>query len=266
MNAARLSPAMKAPAYFHALDLAGSFAVSALRGGLGILAEPAAQRPPALFELYEYEGCPYCRLVREALTELDLDAMIYPAPRGGERFRPRAEALGGKAQFPLFVDPNTGRQLYESGDIVRYLFATYAGRPLPMHWRTLELQKLGSGMAGLSRWAAGTRARPSRAPEAPLELYSFEASPYARPVRERLCELEIPYVLRSSGRRTAFDWVPPGLRDLFRIPARPGTLNRSVLLERAGRVSIPYLIDPNTGAGLAESADILAYLDETYAL
>ena len=87
MNAARLSPAMKAPAYFHALDLAGSFAVSALRGGLGVLAEPAAQRPPALFELYEYEGCPYCRLVREALTELDLDAMIERRQQPGSPAR-----------------------------------------------------------------------------------------------------------------------------------------------------------------------------------
>ena len=41
------------------------------------------------------------RLVREALTELDLDAMIYPCPKGGKRFRPLATDLGGKTRFPL---------------------------------------------------------------------------------------------------------------------------------------------------------------------
>ncbi len=35
-------------------------------------------------------------LVREALTELDLDAIIYPCPKGGVRFRQKAQELGGK--------------------------------------------------------------------------------------------------------------------------------------------------------------------------
>jgi hypothetical protein len=32
---------------------------------------------------------------------------------------------------------------------------------------------------------------------------------YQRAVRELLCELEIPYLLRSVGRSYVSDWVPP---------------------------------------------------------
>ena len=35
-------------------------------------------------------------------------------------------------------------------------------------------------------------------------------------------------------------------------------------MERAGRIAVPYLVDPNTGTELFESADILDYLDQTY--
>ncbi|MCP5190797.1 MAG: glutathione S-transferase N-terminal domain-containing protein, partial [Pseudomonadales bacterium] len=40
--------------------------------------------------------------------------------------------------------------------------------------------------------------------------------------------------------------------------------NRRVLQDREGRVSIPYLYDPNTETGLFESGDILQYLRDTY--
>ena len=41
--------------------------------------------------------------------------------------------------------------------------------------------------------------------------------------------------------------------------------NRRALLARAGRVQFPYLIDPNTGVALFESARILDYLEREYA-
>jgi glutathione S-transferase len=242
-------------------DLAGSLAATALRAGMGTMAFPAKHRPSRLFELYEFEGCPYCRLVREALTELDLDAVIYPCPKGGERYGSRVVELGGKMQVPFFVDPGAGVMKYESADIVRYLFETYGGRGVPLHWRLPALQQAGSALAGVPRAWAGIRALPSRPPPQPLELYSFEASPFARLVRERLCELEIAYVLRSVGRSTASDWVAPGVRDVLRWEYQPETANRRALLALAGRVTIPYLADPNTGAEMAESADIVAYLD-----
>lgn len=248
------------------LDILSSTTTSLLRGLNGVQARPALDKPRKLLELYEFEGCPFCRLVREVLTELDLDAVIYPCPKGGERYRPEVLALGGRMQFPFLVDPNTGAHMYESADIIEYLFVTYGRRDVPLRWQASALQKLGSTVAGIPRMTAGTRARPSgRRPERLLELYSFESSPFARVVRERLCVLEIPYVLRSAGRTTAGDWVPPVLRDALRIEARPELHNRRLLLARAGRVSIPYLVDPNTDTELAESGDILGYLERTYA-
>lgn len=249
----------------HDLNVARSLVSTALRGGMGVAAKPVAERPARLFELYEFEGCPYCRLVREALTELDLDAVVYPCPKGGGRYRPRAQELGGKLQFPFFLDPDTGVSLYESADIVRYLFETYGGGSLPLRWQLSQLQQLGAGLAGLPRLGAGVRARPSRAPQRALELYSFESSPFARVVRERLSELELPYVLRSAGRSTVADWLPPPLRDTLHWPHEPETVNRRALKKRLGRVSIPYLVDPNSGVELAESAKIVAYLDHAYA-
>lgn len=37
-------------------------------------------------------------------------------------FLHQAIELGGKKQFPFLVDPNTGKQMYESDDIINYLF------------------------------------------------------------------------------------------------------------------------------------------------
>ncbi len=247
-------------------DILSSTAASFLRGVSGIQATPALDKPAQPLELYEFEGCPFCRLVREVLTELDLDAVIYPCPKGGERYRPEVLTLGGRAQFPFLVDPNTGASLYESADIIEYLFVTYGRRDVPLRWQAASIQKLGSTLAGIPRMGAGVRARPSRhRPEQLLELYSFESSPFARLVRERLCELEIAYVLHSTGRTTVEDWIPPAVRDVFGIRSRPELHNRRILLARAGRVSIPYLVDPNTDTELAESGDILDYLERTYA-
>ena len=76
------------------VNLASSTLATLMRPAVGISARPAAAKPKELLELYDFEACPYCRLVREALTELDLDAMIYPCPKRGTRFRPLAAELG----------------------------------------------------------------------------------------------------------------------------------------------------------------------------
>ena len=54
------------------LDVASSWTASVLRLGLGLAASHAGPRPAKTLELYEFEGCPFCRKVREALTMLDL--------------------------------------------------------------------------------------------------------------------------------------------------------------------------------------------------
>lgn len=206
-----------------------------LRAMAGINSTPAVFKPEKLLQLYDIENCPYCRLVREALTELDLDAEIFPCPKGGERYRPQVIERGGQAQFPYLVDPNTGVEMYESLDIVAYLYESYAQRPLPMKWRAGKLQTLGSMLASAPRVSRGMKANTGILPEYMLELYSFESSPYARPVRERLCEMEIPYILRSCGRSELQEWVLPPLRKALNIV--PGCqrclVNRHVRFPRA---------------------------------
>ena len=68
-------------------DVATSFVASIARAGSGMEVSGAGARPEKLLELYDFESCPFCRKVREALSILDLDAMIYPCPQGGPRFR-----------------------------------------------------------------------------------------------------------------------------------------------------------------------------------
>lgn len=224
------------------LDVATSMFASVSRLGVGMAATAPALRPAQLLELYEFESCPFCRKVRDALTELDLEAMIYPCPKGGTVFRPTVTELGGKAQFPYLVDRNTGTRMYESDAIVDYLFATYGGRA-PGSLVRGPLATVSSALASAWRPLGGTRARPSRRPAEPLELWSFEASPFSRIVRETLCELELPYRLHNVGKNSA---------------------GRPALVARAGKMMVPYLVDPNTGRAMFESADIKAYLNETY--
>lgn len=247
------------------LDVAGSLLATVSEQGRGIGIRSAGRQPAELLELYDMEACPFCRVVREALTDLDLDAMVYPCPRGGTRYRPLVEKLGGKQQFPFLMDPNTDEALYESLDIVEYLYAQYGNKPAPPAWQVKSLRTAASMGASILRLGRGSQALESRPAEAPLELYSFEASPFARLVRELLSELELPYIVRQSGRDQVLDWVLPPIRQRVSPDYRPTQRNRVALLERTGRVAIPYLIDPNTGAELYESQAITDYLIDTYA-
>ncbi len=237
---------------------------SSTRAWSGISSRPSAVRPRELLQLYDIESCPFCRIVREVLTELDLDAVIYPCPKGGKRFRPEVAERGGKQQFPFLCDPNTDLEMYESLQIIAYLYETYGERSLPLKWRFGNLQKLNSALASSFRAGSGLRAAPGKRPPQLLELYSFEASPFARPVRELLCELEIPYILRSCGRSRLDEWLPPPLRERLGIVPKSVLHNRAQLQQSEGRVAIPYLLDPNTDTRLFESSAIVDYLRATY--
>jgi glutathione S-transferase len=249
----------------HQLAVLASVLTSSVELWRGCLVEQIATAPKLPLVLYEYEACPYCRLVREALTALHLDAHIRPCPRKGQRFRPEALRIGGKRQFPLLIDPNTGISLYESRDIVRYLFKTYGSGQVPARCRPRITQPLSNVLALLTRLGSGGFARASKAPAEPLHLWSFEGSPYSRLVRERLCELELPYTLHNLGKE---HWreAGPAVRRITPNPyvPRPGG-KRHAFWQAHGRVQLPYLEDPNTGSALFESRAILDYLQRTYA-
>ena len=246
-------------------EIAGQLTTStnALWRGTSVRVE-ASERPQELLHLYDMEGCPHCRLVREALTELDLDAVIYPCPKGGDRFRNRAVELSGCERFPLLVDPGRGEVLQESTRIVAYLWRQYGSGGAPGLSSRMPIAKARSMLASASRLGGGLYAKPARRPERMLELYSFESSPYARGVRERLCELQLPYVVRNCGKSSLGDYLLPVVRDAVGINYVPRTPNRRALLDRTGRVAIPYLVDPNQDKGLYESGRILEHLRHYY--
>lgn len=251
--------------FSHLFRVGRATAASTVRGWQGLFVTGAAKQPQLSLKLYEFEACPFCRLVREVLTELSLDAEIYPCPKGGQRYRQEAMAIGGKAQFPLLVDPNTDRVIYESADIIAYLYSEYGGGKVPMRHKLKAIQTLSSGLNGLIGGLRGLNARPSVLPEKPLELSSFEASPFCRPVRETLCELEIPYLLHNLGKEQLADLGANGVHATLGEyqPLQGG--KRQNFMARTQKMMVPYLEDPNTGKALFESQAIIDYLEQTYA-
>lgn len=179
--------------------------------------------------LYEFEGCPFCRIAREALSETGVTALMKPCPKKGTRFRGELVERGGKAQFPYMIDPNTDVEMYESADIAAYLHKTYGGtRPLIHKFGPINSLLATLGIA--LRLRAGTFAKPSTAPDKPLELFGSERSINTRLVKERLCELEITYY-----------WSP---------------------IAHGGE---PRLMDPNTENSVDGARHINEYLKQTYA-
>ena len=64
-------------------------------------------------------------------------------------------------------------------------------------------------------------------------------------MREELCSLELPYLLHNVA---------------------IGSPGRAAFEERSGKMMVPYLVDPNTDKEMFESAEIVGYLNETYAV
>jgi len=207
------------------------------------------KRPEKAIEIYEFQGCPFCRKVRVAVSVLELDVLFKPCPSGGTRWRPQAVEKGGKSQFPFMVDPNTGTEMYESDEIVKYLFENYGpgaeNIPLAFAIRN-NLLLNGIGLIPRNLLGSANKARPSSGQKPvpkPLSLWGFETSPFVVLVKEVLCELEIPYTQYSCPR---------------------GSAKRQELKQRKNRFQVPYIEDPNTGAELFESGAIVDYLTSVY--
>lgn len=227
-----------------------SFAASAPRGLRGIMVTRAARerppRPARPLELFEFERCPFCRKVREVLTELDLQYIARTCAKGAEEKRADVEVSGGERKFPYLRDPNTGVAMYESEEIITYLADTYGPGRSKLE-RGLAPVRTGTASAASLLRRRGHRVRPglerrAQPAERPV-LYNMEGSPYCRKVRETLNELNLDYVVQNVGKESA---------------------RRAELIERGGNMQVPYLVDANTGTALYESDDIIAYLESTY--
>jgi glutathione S-transferase len=245
------------------LDLLTSVGASSLRSWRGTSASKTVGQPEKYLILFDQEACPECRFVREALTELNLDVMIVPCPEGGNSIRKLAEE-SGTAELPRLVDPNTDKNIVGREAIIKYLFKEYRGKDIPSVFLNKPLNNLSSKLASVIRLNAGKTYIPAKAAKHPLTLYSFESSPYSRFVRERLCELELPYLLVNLGKQQLSDMGPAKFRFTLK-PYKPlENTKREDFFKKYGNVQVPFLVDPNTGESLFESMDIVKYLDKHY--
>ncbi|XVE75962.1 hypothetical protein DITRI_Ditri12bG0134400 [Diplodiscus trichospermus] len=138
--------------------------------------------------------------VREIVAVLDIDVLFYPCPKNGPDFRPKVAQMSGKQQFPYMVGPNTGVSMYESNEIIKYLVGKYGDGSVPLMLSLGPLTTLTAVLALIGRMGKGASYAPSKLPPEPLEIWSYEASPFCKIVREVLVELELPHLMRSCAR------------------------------------------------------------------
>jgi glutathione S-transferase len=191
-----------------ARNFASALAASAVRAGSGARVTFAGPRPTDTIVLYERESCPHSRLVRETLSELDVDALIKPCPPGENIHTRELRDLSGKSEVPFLIDRSARVSLAGSATIVRHLSERYGAHSTPARLRGGAMTLLASRIASSLRGGTVRYGQPKRRPEEPLELWNYEASPYCRMVRERLGQLGIAHVshnlARHSPKRAAF--------------------------------------------------------------
>jgi len=274
----------------NSLDVLTSGLVSIFRLPNGVtVSSPGAQIENSntkITKLYDIENSKSCRAVRERITELDLVVeRVIPVAAGSQN---AASMLRGKQNAPVLVASLTtvttpsksdsesdGEELESKTEestltiegtdaILSFLDESFTDRSSPSNSiqegteddvvaiAKEKLQLAGMYLASWMRSGRGESVSPSvsassnsKRPEQPLILYSYEGNQFCRLVREVLTELDIVYELRSAGKESP---------------------RRSELASIAGGSSqCPYLVDPNTGISMAESADIVGYLYKTYA-
>lgn len=257
----------------HQIKVVQALASSITAGGRGATGTAFPNQPEKTLKLYEFEGSPFCRRVREVMTLLNLDYEVYPCPKGGMKYRKVVKEQGGKRQFPFFVDENTGAAMYESKAIIDYLFQHYgkSGKTPKKytHYPKYPVVALAGTLINGARgvWV-NQKIIDRTAPEQLLKLWGFEASPYTRVVRGVLTELEIPFVFHNVAKERWQDQGPavlrlkPGLYEPLKGGKREKVIE--VMSRIKNDIQVPYLEDPNTGAKLFESEDIVTYLQQKY--
>ncbi|ONM04074.1 Thioredoxin family protein [Zea mays] len=131
------------------------------------------KRPEKPIEIYEFEGCPFCRKVREMVTVLDLDVLFYPCPQKAQR---------SDLKSSKWVERNNSLTW-------RWNCSNYA-----ITW------SVDTGLATLGRIGKGNSYIASKVPPQPIEIWACEGSPFCKLVRETLVELELPHLLHSCAR------------------------------------------------------------------
>jgi glutathione S-transferase len=83
----------------------------------------------------------------------------------------------------------------------------------------------------------------SQSTETPITLYRLQACPFCERVVRKLSAYDVPYESRF---------------------VEPMHADRNVVKRVSGARTVPAIVDENTGVTMAESANIVAYLDRTY--
>jgi len=254
----------------HEIKVIQAFASSLTEGGRGVMGTAFPKQPQQPLKLYEFEGSPFCRRVREVLTLLNLDYEVYPCPKGGKKYREIVKQQGGKEQFPFLVDENTQIKMYESQDIIHYLFQHYGkSGKTPKKYAEYPKYPVVAIAGTLINSARGIwinqKIVERDAPVQLLELWGFEGSPFTRVVRALLTELEVPYIFHNVAKERWQDMGPAVLR------FKPGQYEplkggkREKIVQVMGRdIQVPYLVDPNNHVKMFESAKIVEYLKQHY--
>ena len=257
----------------HQLKVVQALASALTAGGRGVSGTAFPKQPEKSLKLYEFEGSPFCRRVREVLTLLNLDYEVYPCPKGGAKYRKIVKEKGGKLRFPFLIDENTGIEMYESKDIIDYLFKHYGkSGKTPKKYAHYPKYPVVAFAGTLINGARGVwidkKIINREAPKELLELWGFEASPYTRVVRGVLTELELPFVFHNVPKERWQDQGPSVLRlkPGKYIPLTGGKREKviPVMGRQKNDIQVPYLVDVNTGAQLFESEAIVKYLQQQY--
>lgn len=258
----------------HQIKVVQALASAITAGGRGVNGTPFPNQPEKALKLYEFEGSPFCRRVREVLTLLNLDYEVYPCPKGGTKYRQIVKEQGGKVQFPFLIDENTEEKLYESQAIIHHLFKNYGkSGKTPKKYAHYPKYPVFAFAGTLINGARGVWVNQKiinrEAPKQLLELWGFEASPYTRVVRGVLAELEVPFIFHNVPKERWQDQGPAVLRLKLGkyVPLAGGKREKvvSVMGRFAEDIQVPYLEDPNTGVHLFESEAIVNYLERQYA-
>jgi len=220
---------------------------------------------PKIVALYDMEGNTDCRLVRERISELDLDVeTVIPAGDNSRAVTDSAyeyyEGDAAKDIPRLVIVDESGKRVYTGrDDVLGCLTDKFGPRKPIVEESEEELKKkvvdalvfLSEPLPSFLRFrraldvAGCARSLETPRPSKPLILYSYEGNQFCRLVREVLSELDIPYELKSAGK---------------------GSSKRAELAKiTGGSTQCPFLIDPNTNTKMQESKDIIEYLYKNYA-
>lgn len=228
-----------------------------LRAGRGSSVTTAAlssstPRPAQKLILYNYEGNQFCRLVREVLTELDLEYEMRPCGKGSPRRQELAllnDPNDSSSQCPQLLDPNNSKlsrtPMRESRDIIDYLYRTYAQWTPPNEVLqslsgivTPVLKPVYSQLAPLQAGEGYDAAAKQQEIEtdlqlAPIVVYTYQLSPFcseAMTVLKRLNYIDMDCDVEEIS--LGYEWVPGLIQDAGK---------RAALGERTGQTSLPHV-------------------------